>query len=244
MKIDFSNVKNDWEFEYSKIVVDKNRCKEIIKDNEHIYELGIEQETFIVTQTEAHKSFGKLAKKVQFNGDLNLLKAALVKHVKNENEINERLRKLSPVPIKDGALKGAKLGDILKKTQKKYPLNLKLPRLIEFLTSDEFQYYEEDYDVGFEDNFRVGWLLPGEKPEDKRFLEELHKKYPHAIEVLNTFSHEDEGSKINLFSLNSATRYANNDIAMLFSLAKEKNCPEIEKLIKDAMIFCILRDFS
>lgn len=129
------------------------------------------------------------------------------------------------------------LEQILKTQQQKFPQNERLPKLKQFLLQDSYTYNKKDYDLGYEDFFGVGWLDPN---RDRKFLQEMNKKYPKAIQLLQDPAIDAR----NRFGLNDSTRLANNNIYGLFLAAQEKKCPEIQALLKEAMICCILRDFS
>ena len=124
-----------------------------------------------------------------------------------------------------------KLAEIIEKRRAQFPKN-DWAKLTQFLIGTRFKYEEKDYDLGFENNFDVGWIDP---TKDRKFLEKMAKDYPTAMKALENEEY---------FKLNNNTRFANNNIAELFSLAKEKKCPEIVDLIKESMIYLLLRDFS
>lgn len=104
-------------------------------------------------------------------------------------------------------------------------------RLREFLLQDSFNWQEKDYDLGIEDYFGVLWISPG-NGADLAFLQQMQRKYPSAIKEL--------GDK--RFGLDETTRLANNNIASLFDAAKKH--PEIQALLKEAIVYCLLRDKS
>lgn len=130
---------------------------------------------------------------------------------------------------------------IFNKEKKQFPHQAKrLDMLYSFLTQDNYTYSEADYDMGFEDNFGVKWIFT-KNPADKKFLEQMSQKYPNAIKELEVADPAEMIKDSRIGVLNQDVRLANNNIYCLLLFSQNKKCPEIQMLLKEAMIYCLLK---
>ncbi len=131
---------------------------------------------------------------------------------------------------------------VFKKTEGFHPHQKeRLDRLFQYLTDDTFIYHKTYYDIGFEDNFGVHWIEQ-RNPKDKEFLEKMRQKYPTAIQQLESAAPHEVMEESRIGIAGQDIRLANNNIFNLLVVAEKKKSPEIHKLLREAMIYSLLRN--
>lgn len=109
------------------------------------------------------------------------------------------------------------------------------PNLYRFFTDPHFLYnVYNHYDLGIEDDFAVLWLSPDKNGKDRAFLFDLNQKYGREIDELRKRLND-----VTIFSLNSTTRLANNNIAGM--LDSSKNEGQKMSLLRNVFYYCIMK---
>jgi hypothetical protein len=120
--------------------------------------------------------------------------------------------------------------------EKNIDINNRRKLLYKFFVDKDFIYSKSinnHYDFGIEDVFGVYTIDPIQRPQDKQFLLYIYKQYPKEMAIIQN----NDNTKDRL-TLNSTSRFANNDTYMFIDLFK--NYPNVLIMLKDILLYCIL----
>ena len=107
--------------------------------------------------------------------------------------------------------------------------------MLQFFNDPDFVYQRYEYDLGFEDTFGVMWL---DEQTDAEFLRYLWDKYPDVLRVIDEKLNKRPQPRT-YFTLNTFTRFADNDIATLFRCNAG---PQHISLLREALTYCVKRE--
>ncbi len=133
------------------------------------------------------------------------------------------------------------LKNIFDKTESMFPHQSKrLKTLFTYLTDDTFIYNTKYYDLGYEDNFGVRRITYSNL-QDREFLDSMRRKYLPAVMQLELLPPEKIMDESRIGKAGQDIRLANNNIYNILSLAEEKKSSELHKLLREALIYSLLK---